>query len=550
MSASRAATTPNRVLGRIVVGLVFLAIIFSWFSTRPLAVYAEGGCPAGFSPGPNLAPNGDFSNPPSGPFPITPGSNLNGFTSGVPYQGNDVYPPDTSISIQTGDKTYAGGVVSQKAFPGDAANGVPPSSNWLYSNGNDTGGRYLIYQSSINVSGSTTYVFYSYTSNAIAAPNDPTVDPIIEFVVNGNSLGSERIYDEADPTNGTGGVDLWERNSINFTTDPGQTSVNIQLFDTGVGTNGDDLALAVIGLSECIANATQTPTSTATATTTSTPTSTATPTATPTETSTPTSTPTLPPGTTATSTSTPTTTTTSTPTNTPTRTPTLPPGTTATSTPTTAATIAVPPPAPSETTSAPRPGGTPDLVLVKRVEPATARVGDTVTYSLELTNIGTATARGVTVTDPLPDSLDIIEGTVTRGTISASGRTVTARIGSVAPGDKVTVRLRVRVNARAVGGVRNQASAAAENAEATLANNVSASQLQIAGAAGAGAETPTPTSGGAATPTSPADPGAIPAQLPNTGDDGSGGSTLLLGAFATLLLILGALVAWRRRTES
>ena len=97
--------------------------------------------------------------------------------------------PDTSVAIQTGAVNYADGIVQQVPFPGDAANGVPASNNWLYSNGNNTGERpappYIIWQQNIpstSLQPNTTYVFYAYVSNAIR-PDDKCTDddPIIQI---------------------------------------------------------------------------------------------------------------------------------------------------------------------------------------------------------------------------------------------------------------------------------------------------------------------------------------------------------------------------------
>ena len=137
---------------------------------------------------------------------------------------------------------------------------------------------------------------------------------------------------------------------------------------------------------------TETPTPTATETETPTPTATETETSTPTPTATETETSTPTPTATETETSTPTPTATETSTPTPTATE------TETSTPTPTATPTEPP-----TTS----GDAPDLAIVK-TGPATASPGDTLTWTLSVTNTGNVTAQGATVTDTLPDGIAFV----------------------------------------------------------------------------------------------------------------------------------------------
>lgn len=161
-----------------------------------------------------------------------------------------------------------------------------------------------------------------------------------------------------------------------------------------------------------------------------------------------------------------------TPTNTPasqvdpTSTPTSPPPPAVTDTPTATATPAPPPPAdappgPSATPTitatlapspspAPAPGGpVPDPAVTKSVSPSTVTVGETVVYTILVTNLGDAPAAGVAVDDTLPSFLALMEATATRGTVSTSGQSVRVEIGDLAPGETVEVRVSVRVTAPA-----------------------------------------------------------------------------------------------------
>lgn len=107
--------------------------------------------------------------------------------------------------------------------------------------------------------------------------------------------------------------------------------------------------------------------------------------------------------------------------------------------------------APSATpTATPPPAGPgPDPAISKSVSPASAIVGDTVTYTMLVTNLGGAPASGVVVEDTLPGFLLPLEATVSRGGATISGQRVRAEIGDLAPGETVELRVTARVIAPA-----------------------------------------------------------------------------------------------------
>lgn len=170
------------------------------------------------------------------------------------------------------------------------------------------------------------------------------------------------------------------------------------------------------------ATQTDTPTSTATATVTGTP---------PTSTTTATVTGTPP-------TSTSSATTTNTATNTPTFTVTgTLPTPTRTSTPTMTGTI------------------TPNPAITNAVSPAEARVGSNFTFTIRVTNNGSATATDVTVRSSYSTYETISSANSTKGTTntSASTRTVTGNIGNLAAGESATVTVVTRVSTSATSTV-------------------------------------------------------------------------------------------------
>ncbi|WP_374710826.1 DUF11 domain-containing protein [Chloroflexus sp.] len=88
------------------------------------------------------------------------------------------------------------------------------------------------------------------------------------------------------------------------------------------------------------------------------------------------------------------------------------------------------------------PGALPDLVLTKSVAPSVAQVGDEVVYTLTLSNRGSAPAVDVTVEDPLPPFLRLIEAGAAAGTVQTVGNGVQVTLPTLAPGETVTITIR------------------------------------------------------------------------------------------------------------
>ncbi len=209
------------------------------------------GCPAGLAPtGSNFVTNGDFSVL-AGPGPgVLPAA---GFTSGVANAGDGMRPYDTSFAIQTGTANYQGNLIEQGPFPGDPANAVPAANNWVYTNGNSTGSGYphppfKIWQQTVSgLTGSTSYVFYVYASNAFGPGWSLTVVPQVQFFKDGVQVGS------TNPVPYETGTDVWTRFQTTFTTGAGQTSAVLSIWDAADDVGGDDLGITAIGLQSCAA---------------------------------------------------------------------------------------------------------------------------------------------------------------------------------------------------------------------------------------------------------------------------------------------------------
>jgi len=61
-----------------------------------------------------------------------------------------------------------------------------------------------------------------------------------------------------------------------------------------------------------------------------------------------------------------------------------------------------------------------DLALTKVADRKKVRIGENITFTIMLTNLGPATATGVVFGDPVPDPLNLVSFTCSQGTISGS----------------------------------------------------------------------------------------------------------------------------------
>lgn len=173
-----------------------------------------------------------------------------------------------------------------------------------------------------------------------------------------------------------------------------------------------------------------------------------------------------------------------------------------------------------------------DPLVTKEVSPNEARIGDSVDFTITVTNRGNGVASTVVVTDVLPDFFDIINVVADRGTISTSGHTVVVTIGDVAPNDVVVIRIHTRVNnlAQPPGG-RNSVILTTSSLTDNIVNNAAGVNLTILTD---GSPTTTPASVPQASAT-PASSPPVPVRLPPTGaasDDSARTGLVVLGLIA------------------
>jgi uncharacterized repeat protein (TIGR01451 family) len=107
----------------------------------------------------------------------------------------------------------------------------------------------------------------------------------------------------------------------------------------------------------------------------------------------------------------------------------------------------------------------PDLALLA-TGPATVTLGNSVTYTFTVNNVGTANATGVTVTDTLPGNVVFVAAT---GGVTPTGGILTFALGSLAAGGRASFT--ITIIPTAAGMLINRASASANESDPTPADN-------------------------------------------------------------------------------
>ena len=197
-------------------------------------------CPAGSTEQlTNLLTNSDYAN-----TALSVGAFVN-------QAAVDTSPANTGVSIQIGPKNYGPNSVVQAPFPGDSARSVGSANNWLYNNGNNTGGAYRFWSQTVSglVSGRT-YEWLYYGSNALNRGRTDVDLPTIEMRV--LTTTTFTLVSNSFPNEGAGTSDTWTlRQSVFAAT---ATSVTLQLWDAAPGSASDDFASTQVILRECKPN--------------------------------------------------------------------------------------------------------------------------------------------------------------------------------------------------------------------------------------------------------------------------------------------------------
>jgi large repetitive protein len=81
---------------------------------------------------------------------------------------------------------------------------------------------------------------------------------------------------------------------------------------------------------------------------------------------------------------------------------------------------------------------TADLALTKTADQKKIKIGENITFTITVTNLGPGTATGIVFGDPVPDPLNLVSFSCSQGTVS--GQTFCA-VDSLASGESVTATL-------------------------------------------------------------------------------------------------------------
>ena len=87
------------------------------------------------------------------------------------------------------------------------------------------------------------------------------------------------------------------------------------------------------------------------------------------------------------------------------------------------------------------------ISIIKSANPPFAQIGDTVIWTIRVTNNTDSPVADVTITDTIPNGMSIISVTSTAGNPSVSGQNISLTLASLGPGDQVVVTITTRINA-------------------------------------------------------------------------------------------------------
>ncbi|NJM40161.1 MAG: DUF11 domain-containing protein [Anaerolineae bacterium] len=111
------------------------------------------------------------------------------------------------------------------------------------------------------------------------------------------------------------------------------------------------------------------------------------------------------------------------------------------------------PPPPVTAAVTPPPGNDfADPYVLKAVNNAQVKPGDTIEFVLVVGNKGNVDAVNVQVRDTLPNHLDIVSVTTTKGTVTIDGRKILVDIGTVGVTEFVTIKITAKGNDTMVTG--------------------------------------------------------------------------------------------------
>jgi uncharacterized repeat protein (TIGR01451 family) len=124
---------------------------------------------------------------------------------------------------------------------------------------------------------------------------------------------------------------------------------------------------------------------------------------------------------------------------------------------------------------------TPELadVRIAKTGPAEARTGDTITYTIQVDNLGPSTATDVTISDDLPGGVAYVSATTTSGACAAVGNRVDCDLGDLGAGASATVEITAVVADEAPATITNTAAVSSTVTDPDASNNISSADVAI-----------------------------------------------------------------------
>jgi uncharacterized repeat protein (TIGR01451 family) len=117
-----------------------------------------------------------------------------------------------------------------------------------------------------------------------------------------------------------------------------------------------------------------------------------------------------------------------------------------------------------------------DLSVTERVDRATARVGDRLTYTVEVRNAGPDSATGVTLSDPLPAGLALASASGPAGACSGAPQ-LTCALGALGAGEAAVVTVIAR--ATQTGEVANVVTASSAGTDLDPSNDQATATTRV-----------------------------------------------------------------------
>jgi uncharacterized repeat protein (TIGR01451 family) len=190
-----------------------------------------------------------------------------------------------------------------------------------------------------------------------------------------------------------------------------------------------------------------------------------------------------------------------------------------------------------------------DPAVAKTANPTDAPVGSEVTFTITVSNPGSLPANGVVSTDDVPNEFEVVGATTTKGTTSTTGQTVRVEIGTLAPGEVVTIVIntRVRAGVNNNGATLNRVRLTATTGDGRVIEPTAVAGVRVNPTSGGGGQggpgTGAPGTGAPGTGA----PGSVIPGLPNTGTSMANDESFswkMGGLIFSVIMLIGSLGAF------